>query len=133
VIEAPLALAPQQEPVSNQGGAPEGRENDNRALDHPTGTMYTYIMHRTQIYLTEAEDEALGRESRRTGRTRSLLIREAIVARYLGRRGEGELETALRETAGSWKGAKRATGREHVERLRSGRRLATVVARKRSR
>ena len=95
--------------------------------------MYTYIMRRTQIYLTEAEAEALLRESRRTGRTRSLLIREAIGARYLGRRGEGELVAALLETAGSWKGTERATGREHVERLRSGRRLATVIARSRSR
>jgi len=40
-----------------------------------------YTMHRTQIYLSDADIERLDRESSRTGRTRSRLIRDAIERR----------------------------------------------------
>ena len=42
--------------------------------------MYTYIVDRTQIYLTPEESAALERESIATGKTKSQLIREAIDA-----------------------------------------------------
>ncbi len=45
--------------------------------------MYPYIMERTQIYLTSDEAQALDREARVRGVTRSHLIREAIDARYV--------------------------------------------------
>jgi hypothetical protein len=81
-------------------------------------------MRRTQVYLTDLETEALDRESKKTGRTRSQLIREAIGGTYLNQRDAGDLEAVLVETAGAWKGASRASGRDYVERLRRGRRLS---------
>ena len=45
--------------------------------------MYTYIVQRTQIYLSDLDAKALDRMARRTGRTRSQLIREAIEATIL--------------------------------------------------
>jgi metal-responsive CopG/Arc/MetJ family transcriptional regulator len=82
--------------------------------------MYTYIMQRTQIYLTKRESEALDRAARETGRTRSQLIREAVEARYLTPRDQAGLLDALEGTAGLW--ADRAeSGEEYVERVRAGR------------
>lgn len=89
--------------------------------------VYVYIMRRTQIYLTETEAEALSRESEKTGLTRSQLIREAIGAKYLGKRVGGNLEAVLLETAGTWKGGERVEGRQYVERLRRGRRLSAAL------
>ena len=85
--------------------------------------MYMYIMERTQIYLTKAQAVALDREARRTGTTRSHLIREAIEERY-GRTGadRDRIRRALEATAGLWKD-REETGVEYVERMRSGRRL----------
>jgi predicted transcriptional regulator len=37
-----------------------------------------YTMHRTQIYLGDAQDDALRERAQRTGRTKSAVIREAI-------------------------------------------------------
>jgi predicted DNA-binding protein len=82
--------------------------------------MYTYIVQRTQIYLSEEETDALDREAARTGRTRSQLIRDAIDRVYLGRDDVEDAERVLEETAGSWSG-RRVSGRDYVERLRSGR------------
>jgi hypothetical protein len=74
---------------------------------------------------------ALGRESKRTGRTRSQLIREAIGARYLHAHGAGDLEAALLETAGAWKGsASRPTGEAYVEGFRRGTRLSAALKRR---
>lgn len=97
--------------------------------------MYIYIaMRRTQIYLTEVEAEVLGREARKTGRTRSQLIREAIGARYLSARGPGGVENALLETAGAWKRSRGSeSGKVYVERLRTGRRLSAALERRRAR
>lgn len=65
--------------------------------------MYTYIvMERTQIYLTARESAALDAAARRTGHTRSHLIREAIEAMYLRDTDIDERARALRATAGIW-------------------------------
>ena len=85
--------------------------------------MYTYIMRRTQIYLTDEEAEALKRASGKTGASMSDLIRSAIDERYV--RGQGPLskEEALRaisDSFGAWKD-RTETGEEYVERVRSGR------------
>jgi hypothetical protein len=81
--------------------------------------MYTYTMHRTQIYLSERESAALDRAAKATGRTRSHLIREAIAARYLDRPEVDEFERTLRETSGAW--GQGDSGEATVERLRDGR------------
>lgn len=89
--------------------------------------MYTYIMERTQIYLSREQSTALDREAKRRGTTRSHLIREAIEARYGDDRDPAEALEAVRASAGLW--ADRAeTGAEYVERLRSGRRLRDLYA-----
>lgn len=82
--------------------------------------VYMYTMQRTQIYLSDREIEALDREARETGVTRSRLIREAIAARYQAAPDAGAAERALRASAGTWKG-RRTTGAATVERLRGGR------------
>lgn len=84
--------------------------------------MYTYIVERTQIYLSKAQASALDREAQRTGTTRSHLIREAIEARYGVRGDRARVEGALRATAGLWKD-RVETGDAYVDRLRTGRRL----------
>lgn len=82
--------------------------------------MYTYIMERTQIYLTRRESSALARLAKATGRTRSQLIREAITAQYLVQADGDELTSALEATAGLWSD-RAESGEAYVERLRSGR------------
>lgn len=82
-------------------------------------------MERTQIYLSKAQAAALDREARRTGSTRSHLIREAIEARFGTGQDPERIERVLRATAGLW--ADRAeTGEAYVEGLRTGRRLRDV-------
>ena len=99
-------------------------------------TMYTYIMQRTQIYLTDEETAALDRLTETTGRTKSQLIREAIEAQYLAR---PDIERALRildETFGAWKGDERPGGAEYVEMVRPGnlaRRIAAADRRRAAR
>jgi hypothetical protein len=85
--------------------------------------MYTYIMRRTQIYLTDEEAGALKRVSKKTGASMSDLIRSAIDERYV--RGDGPLSKAdalraINDSFGAWKD-RTETGEEYVERLRSGR------------
>jgi predicted DNA-binding protein len=86
--------------------------------------MYTYIMERdvkrTQIYLTARQTHALDEEARKTGRTRSQLIREAIDARYFGGGDPEQAAAALRRAAGAWRG-RRESGAAYVERKRRGR------------
>ena len=84
--------------------------------------MYTYIVRRTQIYLTDEEARALNREEARTGRSMSDLIREAIDDRYVTKSSLSKEQKlrALARSFGSWKG-RTETGEEYVERLRSGR------------
>ena len=81
--------------------------------------MYTYIMNRTQIYLSDAEAKALEREAHATGRTKSRLIRDAIDRAYLSGRGASELVRVLEASAGAWR--RRENGATYVERIRSGR------------
>jgi len=84
--------------------------------------MYTYIVERTQIYLSSAQAAALEREAKRTGVTRSHLIRQAIEERYGLAADRERLRAALRETAGLWKDRKE-TGAAYVERIRKDRRM----------
>ena len=87
--------------------------------------MYTYIMERTQIYLSREQAAALDREAKRAGTTRSHLIREAIEARYGTDRDAEEVQEALRVTAGLWND-RSETGEAYVERVRTGRRLSEL-------
>lgn len=85
--------------------------------------MYTYIMERTQIYLTSEEAAALDQEASVRGVTRSHLIREAIDARYLtSRQGQAQRILAILEEFGApW--ADRddiPDGFTYVERIRHG-------------
>lgn len=93
-----------------------------RILDGRWYAMYTYIMERTQIYLTVQQAAALDLEAKRRGTTRSHLIREAIEARYRPIRDRNEILAVLDATTGIWSD-RAETGEEYVERLRSGRRL----------
>jgi len=85
--------------------------------------MYTYIMRRTQIYLTDKETEVLKRASKKSGASMSDLIRSAIDQTYVRGEGQPSREEALRivnDTFGAWKG-RTETGEEYVERMRPGR------------
>lgn len=82
--------------------------------------MYTYIMERTQIYLTRRESATLAKLSKQTGRTRSQLVREAIAAQYLGSADTAELSAVLEATAGLW-ADRTESGAAYVRRLRRGR------------
>ena len=90
--------------------------------------MYiSYIMRRTQIYLSEEQGRYLERRSRATGRTVSELIRTAIDDAYLKRRPMDRAERLriVRSTAGAWKDFP-YTGSEYVERIRGSGRLARL-------
>jgi predicted transcriptional regulator len=82
--------------------------------------MYTYIVERTQIYLTPRESAALDAAARRTGRTRSHLIREAIEAVYLREADIAERLAVLDATSGIWKDRTQTT-EEMVAAMRTGR------------
>jgi predicted transcriptional regulator len=88
-------------------------------LECRQSAMYTYIMRRTQIYLTEREAEELDRLARATGRTRSHLIREAIETQYLAGPAIHDAVGAIRSTAGAW-GGRDETGEAYVDRARWG-------------
>jgi predicted transcriptional regulator len=85
--------------------------------------MYTYIVERTQIYLTSEEANALDREARKRGQTRSHLIREAVDQAYVIGPQREQLLDALDASFGAWKG-RRETGEEYVDRIRARDRLA---------
>ena len=87
--------------------------------------MYTYIVERTQIYLSREQAAALDREARRRGQTRSHLIREAIDRVYLSEAAQDEVLAALDASFGAWKD-RSETGEEYVDRIRSGDRLAQL-------
>lgn len=77
-------------------------------------------MQRTQIYLTPREAAALDAAARRTGQTRSHLIREAIETVYLGGSEPADRLDALDRSAGAWVD-RTEDGEAFVERLRPGR------------
>ena len=90
--------------------------------------MYiSYIMRRTQIYLTEEQGRLLESRSKATGSTVSQLIRTAVDSVYSRRRAMSKAQRVrlARSVAGSWK-AFAETGEEYVERIRSSRRLARL-------
>ena len=90
--------------------------------------VYIYtIMTRTQIYLSEAELAALRRQSKKTGKKRSQLIRDAILACYIDAPDAEASKRALAATAGLWRG-RVTTGEAYVDELRSGA-LARKLAR----
>ena len=90
--------------------------------------MYiSYIMRRTQIYLTDEQGRLLESRSKATGSTVSQLIRTAVDSVYARSRAMSKAQRVrlARCTAGSWK-AFAETGEEYVERIRGTRRLARL-------
>jgi predicted transcriptional regulator len=80
--------------------------------------MYTYIMQRTQIYLTEDEARTLDRLAKERGQTRSHLIREAIHASYGTQRSHRDFTRILEAAAGAWRDATPEARRERDRWLR---------------
>jgi len=84
--------------------------------------MYdSYIVHRTQIYLDDDQDRALNARARRSGRTKSALIREAIDG-YLAppadeRAALARLQAAVAEASGA--APSLPPGARYVEQLRA--------------
>jgi predicted DNA-binding protein len=85
--------------------------------------MYTYIMQRTQISLTDEERRALSAEAARTGKSMSALIRDAVEEHYGAWRSSDDDLVLMRQALGSW-ADRSEDGATMVERLRSGSRLA---------
>ena len=93
--------------------------------------MYnTYIMRRTQIYLTDGQGRLLERRSKASGQSVSALIRSAVDETYARRRAMSQQERlrVARRTAGSWTRFPE-TGAAFVERIRGSRRLARLHGR----
>lgn len=99
-----------------------GPPGARRPFDGTCRAMYTYIVERTQIYLTKAQAAALDREARRVGTTRSHLIRDAIEARYGSDADTVRIRRVLKATAGLWKD-RVTSGDNYVRQLRSAGRL----------
>lgn len=90
------------------------------AVDSTILAMYTYIVDRTQIYLTAAQSAALERASIKTGKTRSQLIREAIDEKYGMGPSLDEFMAALNAATGIWKDRPERDPAAYVE---AGRRI----------
>lgn len=88
--------------------------------------MYTaYIaMRRTQIYLDDGQRRRLDRVAKRTHRTVSDLIRDAIDARYGATPKEDFLQALLAGAFGVWKGRKDLGATDiYVRSVRRGKRV----------
>lgn len=81
-------------------------------------------MMRTQISLEDDDRRLLDRAAARTGRSISALIRDAVQQVYGSERSAEADLAAMDEAFGAWK-RRDFDGAEWVERLRSGRRLAS--------
>jgi predicted DNA-binding protein len=92
--------------------------------------MYTYIVDRTQIYLTPEESSALERASIKTGKTKSQLIREAIDEKYRVRPSFEEFLAVLNAAAGIWASPE---GDAAVKAIHAGRRAEARRTRQRMR
>jgi hypothetical protein len=78
--------------------------------------MYSGVVERTQIYLSESDVALLDEQARRTGASRSELIRRAVQAQYAAPDAGGR-RAALERSAGTWRNRK-LTGAEYTEGLR---------------
>jgi predicted DNA-binding protein len=106
-------------------GEPELREASLRSRLAPVMVYDTYIMmRRTQIYLDDRQRRKLDHVAKRTRRTVSELIREAIDARYAATPKEDFLDALRAGTFGVWKD-RRDLGRtdRYVRRVRRGHRM----------
>jgi predicted DNA-binding protein len=92
--------------------------------------MYTYIVDRTQIYLTPEESAALERASIATGKTKSQLIREAIDEKYGAEPSLERFMAALNAAAGIWANPE---GEAAVKAIQAGRRAEARQTRRRLR
>ncbi len=92
--------------------------------------MYTYTVDRTQIYLTPEESAALERESMKTGKTKSQLIREAIDEKYGSRASLEAFMAALNGAFGLWANPE---GDAAVKAIHAGRRAEARQTRRRMR
>jgi hypothetical protein len=71
-------------------------------VDEQHYQMYSDVVHRTQIYLTDEESDLLDRAERSTGASRSELIRRAIRLAF-GDPERTDRLAALRASAGIWR------------------------------
>lgn len=85
-------------------------------------------MLRTQISLTAAERALLDRESTRTGRSLSALIRDAVGLAYGTERSSEADLAAMREAFGCWNDDRETDTAAWVSQRRSGSRLAPPSA-----
>jgi predicted transcriptional regulator len=86
------------------------------------------VMRRTQIYLDDQQRRKLERVAKRTHRTLSDLIREAIDARYAATPKEDFLEALRSGAFGVWKERKDlGTTDAYVRRQRRGRRIERLA------
>jgi Arc/MetJ family transcription regulator len=80
--------------------------------------MYSDVVHRSQIYLDDQELALLAEAARRTGASRSELLRRAVRAQY-GRSAPERRLASLRVSAGTWR-ERLGTGADYVDGLRAG-------------